>query len=486
MQRQPDRHLQHPCRNHHLQLDYKAKADDTSPTLCKAKTYSNATSCTVDVTFAPLAPGARNGAVVLRDCNTVLNTRYVYGTGVGPQIAYSPSTPVNLATGSGNASFAIDAARNIFIVETATNTIDEIFAAGGYTKIKSIATNLPTADYLAFEVAVDGAGNLFLVVQVNENGHYADNVDEILAAADDSTVKTLYTTPVGDFHTGIVVDSTGDVFLPAPSDNAIEEIPAEGGYNTLKTLVSVEDPTAIAIDSAGDLFVIADYGSSVDEIPAAGGYSTVKTLPASVSAVALAVDAADNVFVTSGSQTASLSEILAAGGYTTVNILIPNSSSNPLYFANLAVDGSGNIFYNGSYQGKPGTYLGELPRSQPPTLDFPTTTVGSESPLSITAQNIGNASLTFSGISLANDSDFAIGTGSGTPPDCTAGYPLVPSAECTLTVDFTPKSNLFVTGDLVLSDNAGNASSVNQLVPLAGTGKNRSAMEPATARAKPE
>jgi len=39
-------------------LDYKAKADDTSTTLCTAKTYTSATTCTVDVTFAPLAAGA--------------------------------------------------------------------------------------------------------------------------------------------------------------------------------------------------------------------------------------------------------------------------------------------------------------------------------------------------------------------------------------------------------------------------------------------
>ena len=37
-------------------LDFKAKANDTSTTLCSAKTYSSATTCTVDVTFAPARP----------------------------------------------------------------------------------------------------------------------------------------------------------------------------------------------------------------------------------------------------------------------------------------------------------------------------------------------------------------------------------------------------------------------------------------------
>ena len=40
-------------------LDYKAKADDTSTTLCTAKLYSEATTCTVDITFAPALPGGR-------------------------------------------------------------------------------------------------------------------------------------------------------------------------------------------------------------------------------------------------------------------------------------------------------------------------------------------------------------------------------------------------------------------------------------------
>ena len=43
-------------------LDFKAKANDTSTTLCSAQTYSSATTCTVDVTFAPVAPnGQREG-----------------------------------------------------------------------------------------------------------------------------------------------------------------------------------------------------------------------------------------------------------------------------------------------------------------------------------------------------------------------------------------------------------------------------------------
>jgi hypothetical protein len=48
-------------------LDFKAEAKGTSTTLCSTQTYASSTTCTVDVTFAPLAPGERQGAVQIVD-----------------------------------------------------------------------------------------------------------------------------------------------------------------------------------------------------------------------------------------------------------------------------------------------------------------------------------------------------------------------------------------------------------------------------------
>ena len=66
-------------------LDFQPLAKDTSTTLCALQTYTSATTCTVDVTFAPLAPGQRNGAVQILDgSGNVLSTTLIYGTGIAP------------------------------------------------------------------------------------------------------------------------------------------------------------------------------------------------------------------------------------------------------------------------------------------------------------------------------------------------------------------------------------------------------------------
>ena len=72
-------------------LDFKNAGTGT----CGPSTYS---TCTVDVTFTPTAPGLRSGAVVLEDLSgNVLSTVYINGIGQGPAIAYSPFTQTNIA-----------------------------------------------------------------------------------------------------------------------------------------------------------------------------------------------------------------------------------------------------------------------------------------------------------------------------------------------------------------------------------------------------
>jgi hypothetical protein len=74
-------------------LDSTAISPDSSSTLCKAQTYSSETTCSVDVTFTPQYPGLRMGAMVIEnESNNVIATSYVYGTGLGPQAAFSPGT----------------------------------------------------------------------------------------------------------------------------------------------------------------------------------------------------------------------------------------------------------------------------------------------------------------------------------------------------------------------------------------------------------
>ena len=57
---------------------------------CTAAIFAD-NACTVNVTFAPLAPGTRMGAVQLTDSSgNVLVTTMIHGIGLGPVVAFPP------------------------------------------------------------------------------------------------------------------------------------------------------------------------------------------------------------------------------------------------------------------------------------------------------------------------------------------------------------------------------------------------------------
>jgi len=443
-------------------LDFKAEASDTSTALCKAQAYNSATTCTVDVTFAPLAAGLRKGAVELLDgSGDSLATSYIYGVGVGPQVAFDPSA-AGLSRGSGFTGpegLTVDATGNIFVADGGHAAIKEILASDNYSTIKTI--NLVSSSSNPIGVAVDGAGNLFV------SDYFYSAVDEILAAGGYTTIKTVGSGFRGPF--GLAVDGAGNVFVAESVNSAVNEILAAGGYTTVKTLGSgFANPTGVAVDAAGNVFV-ADYANAaVKEILAAGGYTNVQTLGSGFQfPVGIAVDAAGNVFV-ADFRSFGAEEILAAGGYTTIEKVGFFSEPDPIA---VALDAAGNVFL---LPFSAANSVRVLPRSQTPTFSFIPEFVGTTTypPQSATVQNIGNAPLTFSGLSFTDAPNFTLVAGSGAPPDCTATFSLASSAECNLSIDFTPQSAGAFSGALVLTDNAANATAANQSIDVSGTGEN--------------
>ena len=115
-------------------LDFQAQASDTSTTLCKPQTYPSATTCTVDVTFAPLHAGERTGAVQILDSSgDVLAATSIYGTGTAPAIAFTPASQSSLVGGAGfsfgqPAGVATDGAGNIFVADFTKKAVYEMLA----------------------------------------------------------------------------------------------------------------------------------------------------------------------------------------------------------------------------------------------------------------------------------------------------------------------------------------------------------------------
>jgi hypothetical protein len=131
------------------------------------------------------------------------------------------------------------------------------------------------------------------------------------------------------------------------------------------------------------------------------------------------------------------------------------------------LDGNGNIFLD---EEVPAGAV-EFQRSQPTSLSFAPASPGYssiDSPQSVKIQNIGNANLTGTALSVSLNWDLV--AGSGTPEDCTAGFSLAPGAECNLNISFEPTEGGPLIGAVTLEDDALNAAAATQSIPLSGTG----------------
>ncbi len=455
-------------------LDFQPQASDTSTTLCAPQTYPSATTCTVDVTFAPLAPGTRSGAVEILDgSGNVLAATNINGTGTAPAIAFSPAGQLSLVGGTGfafgqPAGVALDGSANLFVADFKNNAVYEMLAAGGYTTVKNLSGSPDATFGGPAGVAVDGAGNVF-VADFNHQAVY-----EMLAASGYTTVDTLG----GNFAFGrpsdVALDAIGNVFV-ADADSAVYEILAAGGYMTVLKLASgfsFGQPSGLTVDGSGNVFVSDVAKVAVYEILAAGGYTTVNQLASSFgfkNVLGVAVDAGGNVFVADGDFT-NIFEVLATSGYTTV-LPLGSGFGSP---QNVIVDASGNVYVPDA--GATGTVppaIQVVQRSLPPALSFETTNRGRtsfDSPKSVQFENVGNQLLSGTG-TLSDTIDFTVVAGSDVVPDCDGILSLNPGALCNISFSFTPQSLGLLSSTLTLSDNVLNGNPAIQTVPLSGTGQ---------------
>ena len=413
----------------------------------------------------------RKGAVqIVNGSGNILATSYIYGIGVGPAITFSPSPTIQVAPdGNYHSSLgvAVDAKNDVFVSEE--GGVYEILAVNGSIPASPTINAIGGGYDIPFGVAVDGAGNVFVADTFN------NAVEEVLAVngvippgATPVTIATL------DKPYGIAVDRSGNIFISQQSEQLISEIPLVGGqYGNPVGLVGGSPAISLTVDGSGNLFFADPEHSKVEEVMAVNGVipasPTINILGSGFnSPTSVAVDAAGNVYVFDGSNT--VQEIMAVNGVIPATnptiITLTSGFHDPV---GLAVDGNGNLF---AADQTLLDLINEIPRSQPPALSFASTNVGStSSPQSITFQNIGNATLTGSGI-LSDTTDFTVVPGPGIVPDCTIStVSLAPAAECNLSIDFTPQSATTINATIALSDNSLNANpAASQTIQLSGTG----------------
>ena len=465
-----------PCSNS-LTLNFKINADVTLGTtpnvltggapnldfrLASGSTCSNAvtegTTCTVNVTFKPKFAGSRAGAVqILDESGNVLATTLIYGTGISPQIAFTPGPQITLPF-SGLKSpngIAVDAAGDVFVSDDELNEVLEL-PSGDAPAVRTFS-GLPGA----LGVAVDGAGNLFVG---DDNG---TKVVELPAGGAQITLP--FGLDGGSFEPyGVAVDVIGDVFVSNFVNNEVLELPA-GGSQIALPVSGLQAPQAVAtvgvaVDVAGNVFVAQEdsSGGQVLELPArAAAWTPLPISGTFFGPSGVAVDAVGDVLTVDDDHDL-VWELQPGGGAQTTfpfsGLTAPTA---------VAADEAGDVFVVGNNNPSEVT---ELERSNPPALIFAPTPVGtSDSPQSVQIQNIGNAPLSLSGLSVSANFDMV--PGPGTPADCTAGSSLPPGESCNISVSFAPVATTPLAGTLTLTDNTLNSASTTHVISLSGTGQ---------------
>ena len=450
-------------------LDFKAAASQESNACNGSTGYTTGDTCTVDATFTPARPGPRSGAVELLSAGgSVIATADVFGTGTGPQVVFGPATQSTLGGGFNiPEGLAVDGSGNVYVADRSNNAVKEMPAGCASS---SCVTTLGGGFSQPIGVAVDGSGNVYVA------DYFNSAVKEMPAGcASASCVTTLG----GGFSypPGVALDGSGNVYVADNFNNAIKEMPAGCASSSCVTKLGggFSNPEGVAVDGSGNIYVADEINNAVYEMPPGCASSSCVTklggggwYPTSV-----AVDASGNVYVNDPTS-AGLKEMPA--GCASASCV---TTINESYSYSLALDGSGNVYFTG------GNLVMELNRATPPSINFaatPVNTTSSDSPQTVTLENIGNAPLTFpipaSGDNPGITTLFTLNSSaSGACPLVTSASStpgtLAAGASCNLAISFTPTTTGSLTGSLALTDTNLNAPSpayATQTIELSGTG----------------
>ena len=297
-----------------------------------------------------------------------------------------------------------------------------------------VQTIVPANVEYAMGIAVDGAGDIFVV------DSEANQVVKVTPAGVQTTV------PFSGLNApyGVAVDGSGDVFVADSNNNRVLEITPAGAQTTVPA-TGISLPEAVAVDGAGNVFIADTNHLQVVEVPAGGGAQT--TVPATGLSLptGVAVDAADDVFI-ADPYNSRVVEVTPAGVQTT----LPFSGLNAP--AGVAVDPAGDVFVadSGNYRvvelSKSAVNFGSInvcptgqttpaPCNETLTLTYNVTSSGTVNPTVLTE---GRSNL-----------DFSPGSGTTCLRSLTAG------STCAIGVTFTPKSAGLRTGVVQITNNSG-------------------------------
>ena len=447
-------------------LDFVSAAGAT----CNGTTsYSAGGTCQVNVRFNPKYPGPRYGAVLLYgSAGSVIATAYVYGTGTGPLVTFSPGPSSSVPDGSPSLlGLAVDASGDVFLVHQKGLILKDTPSGGGY--IQSTVGDIEPNNGYTNGITVDGAGNIF----ATNAGHVYE----------ESPSGTTYTQSVafGGLANSeqIAVDGSGNLFITEiEPGRVVKAVPSSTGYTHSIIATGILLPGAITVDGSGNVYVGDRQGSpgnggGVYKLTQSGGTYTQSTVVEALSVSGVAVDAAGDVYFSgadpsysSGNYPGAVYRAApSADGY--VQGTVVSGLNDP---GSTELDQSGNLYVINNVVNDEEVLKETL--GVPPSLAFAATangSISSDSPQTVTVSNIGNATLTFpvpeSGDNPAISENFTLDSGSDaecplTTASSSAGT-VAAGASCPLPINFAPEPPAYgsVSGTLKLRDDTLNAAS---------------------------
>jgi DNA-binding beta-propeller fold protein YncE len=450
-------------------LDY---ANSGSGTCAVGTAYNAGDSCTVSVTFTPAEAGVRYGAVVLLDnSGNPIATSFVQGIGVGPEIDFLPGNETAIPASGISAPYgvAVDAGGNVYIADTEGNqVVKEALSSGSYTQ-----TAIPTSGLSGpAGIAVDGSGAIYIADSHN---------NRVLKETPAGTGYVQTTVPTSSLFlpTGVAVDGAGNVYIAdSLNGRVLVETLTSSGYSEITIPTGyIWKPEGVAVDGSGNVYIaVSGEGRILKEAFSGGGYSQSIIASSGLNnPEAVGVDFAGNVYVADSGNNRILRFSAGEYGETTVSTSTLSAPSG------VTADSLGNLYIadDGNDRVLQENYV------NPPALSFATTAPGatsSDSPQTVTLENLGNAPLDFpipaSGTNPSIAANFALASGAeGDCPLATAGSSwsgsLGPGESCSFPVSFTPTTTGAISGSVNLNDNALNApppAYTTQAIQLSGTG----------------